>query len=62
MAEVCDCDYCHQPILNSKPFVPVNTKQKFHWKCYIKKAKEHEVSYVTYEEPDYSEVYLERVR
>lgn len=41
------CNYCQKQI-TGKAFIPVNSEQQFHWKCYIKKIKndENEGEYV----------------
>jgi len=35
------CCYCQKQI-TGKPFIPVNSVQPYHWKCYISKIKTNE--------------------
>ena len=44
------CDYCHEPLNGQKPFIPVNSNVRYHWKCYIKKVRTEEVAILSMDE------------
>ena len=57
MEDVKFCDYCNEPLNGQKPFIPVNSKVAYHWKCYIKKVKTEEVHIFSMEENEYGDSY-----
>lgn len=50
------CDYCHKPLKNKKPFIPVRSNAAYHWKCYIQKVKEKNTLPYSLEESEYDDV------